>query len=114
MQIPVQVTFHGMPASAALDTAIRQYAGKFDRFHPHLISCRAVVEQVARHKRQGKEYVVRLDLKVSGAEIAVSREHSEDAFVAVREAFDAARRRLEDHARRRQGARLRRKAGRAA
>jgi ribosome-associated translation inhibitor RaiA len=104
MQIPVQVTFHGMPASAALETAIRQYAGKFDRFHPHLISCRAVVEQVARHQRQGKEYTVRLDIRVKGGEIAINRDHAEDAFVAVREAFDAARRRLEDHARRRRGA----------
>jgi ribosome-associated translation inhibitor RaiA len=104
MQIPVQVTFHGMPASAALDTAIRQYAGKFDRFHPHLIRCRAVVEHVARHQRQGKEYRVRLDIRVKGGEIAINRDHAEDAFVAVREAFDAARRRLEDHARRRRGA----------
>ncbi len=104
MQIPVQVTFHGMPASAALDTAIRQYAAKFDRFHPHLISCRAVIERVARHKRQGKEYAVRLDLRVKGGEIAINRDHDEDAFVAVREAFGAARRRLEDHARRRRGA----------
>lgn len=104
MQIPVQVTFHGMPASAALETAIRQYAGKFDRFHPHLISCRAVVEHVARHQRQGKEYTVRLDIRVKGGEIAINRDHAEDAFVAVREAFDAARRRLEDHARRRRGA----------
>jgi ribosome-associated translation inhibitor RaiA len=104
MQIPVQVTFHSMPASAALETAIRQYAGKFDRFHPHLISCRIVVEHVARHKRQGKEYTVRLDIRVKGSEIAINRDHAEDAFVAVREAFDAARRRLEDHARRRRGA----------
>jgi ribosome-associated translation inhibitor RaiA len=104
MQTPVQVTFHGMPASAALETAIRGYAGKFDRFHPHLISCRAVVERIARHKRRGNEYTVRLDIRVKGGEIAISRDHAEDALVAVREAFGAARRRLEDHARRRRGA----------
>lgn len=103
MQIPIQVTFHGMPQSAALDTAIRQHAGKLDRFHPHLISLRAVIEQVARHKQQGKEFTVRLDIKVKGGEIAINRDHDEDVFVAVRDAFDAARRKLEDHARRQRG-----------
>ena len=103
MQIPIQVTFHGMPQSAALDTAIRQHAGKLDRFHPHVISFRAVVEQIARHKQQGKEFQVRLDIKVSGGEIAINRDHDEDPFVAVRDAFDAARRKLEDHARRQRG-----------
>ncbi|MFY9317628.1 MAG: HPF/RaiA family ribosome-associated protein [Burkholderiales bacterium] len=103
MQIPIQVTFHGMPQSAALDTAIRQHAGKLDRFHPHMMSLRAVVEQVARHKQQGKEFTVRLDIKVAGSEIAINRDHDEDPFVAVRDAFGAARRKLEDHARRQRG-----------
>ena len=103
MQIPIQVTFHGMPQSAALDTAIRQHAGKLDRFHPHMMSLRAVVGQMARHKQQGKEFAVRLDIKVKGGEIAIHRDHDEDVFVAVRDAFDAARRKLEDHARRRRG-----------
>ena len=103
MQIPIQVTFHGMAQSAALDTAIRQHAGKLDRFHPHMMSLHAVVEEVARHKQQGKEFKVRLDIKVAGGEIAVNRDHDEDPFVAVRDAFDAARRKLEDHTRRQRG-----------
>ena len=101
MQLPIQITFHGMAPSAALDAAIREHAGKLDHFHPQLISCRAVVEEVARHKQQGKEFRVRLDLKVVGAEIAINHARSEDPFVATRDAFDAARRKLEDHARRR-------------
>jgi ribosome-associated translation inhibitor RaiA len=103
MQTPIQVTFHGMAQSAALDTAIRQQASKLDRFQPHLMSLRAVVEQVARHKQQGKEFTLRLDLKVKGGEIVINRDHHEDAFATVREAFDAARRKLEDHARKRRG-----------
>jgi ribosome-associated translation inhibitor RaiA len=68
-----------------------------------VISFRAVVEQVARHKLQGKEFSVRLDIKVAGGEIAINRDHDEDPFVAVRDAFDAARRKLEDHTRRQRG-----------
>ncbi len=103
MELPIQITFRGMDPSAALETAIRERAEKLDRFHPHVMSCRAVVEEAARHKNQGKLFVVRLDIKVAGAEIAVNREHSEDAFVAMRDAFDAARRQLEDQARRQRG-----------
>ncbi len=103
MQLPIQVTFRGMARSAALDEAIQERAAKLGNFHPHLVSCRAVVEEAARHKQKGKEFVVRLDIKVAEGEIAINRDHSEDAFVAVRDAFDAARRQLEDHARRQRG-----------
>lgn len=103
MEIPIQITFHGLAHSPALEAAIRERAGKLDRFHQHVMSCRAVVEEVARHKNQGKEFAVRLDIKVAGGEVAVNREHNEDAFVAVRDAFDAARRQLEDLARRQRG-----------
>ena len=104
MEIPIQITFHGMASSAALETAIRERAAKLDRFHPHVMSCRAVVEEDARHKSQGKLFVVRLNIKAAGGEVAVNHEHSEDAFVAMRDAFDAARRQLEDLARRQRGA----------
>lgn len=100
MELPIQVTFHGMDASPALDTAIREKAGKLDRFHPHVMSCRAVVEETGLHKTHGRMFAVRLDIKVKGAEIAITREHDEDPFVAVRDAFDVAKRQLEERSRR--------------
>ena len=110
MQLPVRVTFHGMRHSAALEETIRNRVARLERSHPRLISCRAVLGHAARHKQQGKEFVVRLDIKVSGAEIAINRDHSEDPFVAVRDAFDAARRKLNAFARRKSGAGKRRAA----
>ena len=103
MELPIQITFRGMAPSAALEATVRDRASKLEQFHPHVMSCRVVIETPARHKQQGKEFVARLDIKVAGAEIAITREHSEDPFVAVRDAFDAARRKLEDHARRQRG-----------
>jgi len=103
MQLPLQITFRGLPHSDALETAIRERAVKLDRFHPRITSCRVVIEQAGRHQQQGKQFVVRLDIGVPGAEIAVNRDHAEDAMVAVRDAFDAARRKLEDHAREQRG-----------
>jgi hypothetical protein len=53
----------------------------------------------ARHKRQGKEFTARIDLKVPGSEIAVTHAHDEDPQIALRDAFDAACRQLEDYTR---------------
>jgi ribosome-associated translation inhibitor RaiA len=96
MELPLQITFRGLAHSPALDELIRERAGRLEKFHPHLLSCRVVIELAGRHQHQGKHFVVRLGLKVPGEEIAVDRQHDEDPQVAVREAFDAARRMLED------------------
>ena len=99
MQLPVQVTYRGMVSSAALEDAVREKAAKLEQFHPRLTSCRVVIEEAARHKTQGKQFVVHVDLTAPGGEIAVNRDHDEDVYVALRDAFDAARRKLEDFAR---------------
>jgi ribosomal subunit interface protein len=103
MQIPLQISLHGIGHSDALYNAIREKAEKLDRYYDHIMSCRVVLELAGRHKRQGKQFSVRIDLKVPGGEIAVTKEHDEDVQVALREAFDAARRRLEDYARGQRG-----------
>ena len=103
MQIPVQVSFHGIEHSDALYNAIREKAEKLDRYYEHIVSCRVVVEVAGRHKQHGKQCVVRIDLKAPGGEIVVTHQHDEDLQIALRDAFDAARRRLEDYARTQRG-----------
>lgn len=103
MQIPLQISLHGLPHSEALDKAIREKAAKLDHFYGHVMSCRVAVEMVAKHKTHGRPYGVRIDLKVPGGEIAVTHAHDEDLQVALRDAFDAARRKLEDYARTQRG-----------
>jgi ribosomal subunit interface protein len=103
MKIPLQVSFHGIGHSDALYDAIREKAGKLERYYPHIVSCRVVLELGARQQRKGKQFAARIDLKVPGGEIAVTHEHDEDVQVALRDAFDAARRRLEDYARTQRG-----------
>jgi cold shock CspA family protein len=94
-----------MPHSEAIELAIRERAEKLDRFCDLIMGCRVVVEARHRQHHQGKLYHVRIDLTVSGEEIVVSREPAlhhahEDIYVTIRDAFDAARRRIEDYARR--------------
>ena len=109
MQLPLQISFHNMDASDAVDARIREKAAKLDRFADRIMSCRVVVEAPNRRGHKGKLYHVRIDMTVPGAgEIVVNREapenHAhEDVYVAVRDAFNAAARQLEDHARKRRG-----------
>jgi ribosomal subunit interface protein len=103
MQIPLQISLHGIAPSNALHNAIREKAEKLDRYYDRIMSCRVVLELGARHRRRGKQFSVRIDLRVPGGEIAVTHEHDEDLQVALRDAFDAARRRLEDYARGQRG-----------
>jgi ribosomal subunit interface protein len=97
MQTPLQITFRDMPHSDALETHIREKAQKLEQFYPSLIGCRVVVEQVGKHHQHGNPFNIRIDLTVPRAEIVIDRQENEDAYVALRDAFDAAKRRLEDH-----------------
>jgi ribosomal subunit interface protein len=96
MKLPLQITFHGLDRSPALEAAIEEKAAKLEQFHPSIIGCRVTVTQESRHHAQGRLVNVRIDLTVPDRELAITNKQHEDAFVAVREAFDAARRVLQD------------------
>ena len=104
----LQITFRNMPPSAAVRANIQKHADKLALLHDHIMSCRVVVRAPHRHHRKGSLYQVSIDAKVPGTEIAVNRDPGEhhahqDINVAVRDAFNALARRLEDVARRRRG-----------
>lgn len=103
MELPLQVTLRDIAPSEAVESYIRERADKLEAFHPHLMSCRVVVEAPVRHHRKGGPFTVRIDITVPGDEIVINRKADEDLYVAIREAFDAVRRRLEDHVRRQRG-----------
>ena len=103
MQIPLQITFHDLPPSDAIEAQIRQKVEKLNRFYDRIISCRVVVEAPHRHHHQGNIYHVRIDLTVPQGELVINRNSSqnhahEDLYVAIRDAFAAAQRRLKSYA----------------
>lgn len=108
MKLPLQISFRNMNPSPAVEARVREKARKLDRFFDQIMSCRVVVEQHHRHHHKGNLYHVRVDLTVPDGELVVNREPDdhrahEDVYVAVRNAFDAIQRRIEDYARRRRG-----------
>lgn len=103
MQEALQITLRDIPQSDALEAHIRDKASKLELFYPHIQSCRVVVEMPHKHKHQGKVFAVSIDLRVPGSELVVNRDRHEDVYVALRDAFDHARRKLEDYGRRQRG-----------
>ena len=104
MDVPLELSFRNMDSSEAIETNVREKVDKLERYFGRINSCRVVVEAPHRHRRKGKIYHVRIDVGVPGRNIIVDRDphenHAhEDVYVAIRDAFDAARRQLEDHSR---------------
>lgn len=126
MQLTPTITFRGMEPSAALEADIRTRIAKLETYYHPIMGCRVIVEPGQRHHAAGNRYHVRIDLTVPTEEIVVAHDASlhgsaqdtdarkatkrgetdperKHARVAVREAFDIARRRLQDFARRQRG-----------
>jgi ribosomal subunit interface protein len=96
MPLSLQITARGISLSEATEADIRAKAANLETYYDGIMSCRVVVEGPVRHHREGP-FTVRIDLSVPGAELVVARQADADLYVAIRDAFDAARRRLEDY-----------------
>jgi ribosomal subunit interface protein len=108
MKLPLEIVFRNLDPSAAVEAKIRERAEKLETFYQDIMRCQVVVEADHKHHHKGNLYHVRIDLTVPDAELVASREPEEhhaheDVYVAIRDAFDAIRRQLEDYARRRRG-----------
>ena len=126
MQLTPNITFRGVERTDALETEILTRLRKLETYCRRIMGCRVLVELVQRHHQAGNRYHVRIDLTVPGEEIVIAHEaglhgtaqdmdaeklpkvaesdpERKHARVAIREAFDIARRRLQDYARRQRG-----------
>ena len=108
MAFPLQITFRQTPASAALESRIRELAARLERFSTEIIRCHVIVQPPSHHQRQGSLYDFTLELTLPDARVTVRHTHPEDhahedPYVALRDAFTAARRKLQDYERKRRG-----------
>ena len=101
--LPVQITIRDIPISSAIEFLIRKKAEKLKQFYDRISSCRVVLELPQKHKHQGKIYNVRIDMTVPGKEFVSTHKHDQDIYVAIRDAFKAIERQLEEHSRKRHG-----------
>lgn len=104
MQVPLEIKFHNLDPSPAIEDAVRRRTAKLERFSPDIVSCRVTIEVPHRHQTQGNLYGVTVDLRMPGGEVVASRKPAarhdhENLYVALRDAFRAARRQVQDHVR---------------
>lgn len=108
MTVPLQVTFRDIDPSPAVEAAIEEHAAKLERFHSRIVVCHVTVEARHHHRHKGRLYNVRIDITVPGGEVLAVHGHPqdhahEDVYIAVRDAFNAATRQLEDRVRKKGG-----------
>lgn len=109
MHTPLQLTFEHIGHSDAIEARIREEAAKLEQFYDRITSMRVVVARPQHRQHKGDIYQIRIHVTVPGtADLAISREPAatgahEDVYVTIRDAFKAARRQLQDLARKRQG-----------
>jgi cold shock CspA family protein len=105
MQKGLEISFHGLDASPAIEHEIREYVTKLEKFYERLVGCRVVVEAQHRQHRTGNVFDVHIELFVPGQDIVVSRAPHKpkekyatpDIHTSLREAFEAAERQLKDY-----------------
>lgn len=108
MNIPTTVTFQGMDASDALRNTIETHVKRLGRFAGDIQSCRVVVSASEHRRHHGNRYNVHASVAMRDRGIEAGRTSTpdsshEDPYAAVTQTFDALRRRIEDHVRRRRG-----------
>lgn len=114
MQHPIRITVRGFERSEALDTAVKHRSEKIEQICPNLIGCEVTVELEEHSKQHGNHYVVKVVLQIPGNDIVIDHQRAEDAYVALRDAFDAAERKVKAVAERQRGSdRAKRRTGAA-
>ena len=105
MQEPLQVTFHNLDRSDALDARVRERVARMERYYDGVIGCRVTIE--APHKQPHKSTLgITINVRVPGKDIVIKREarlHETDGhqetYRVVNDAFDTIDRQLEEFAR---------------
>ena len=108
MKMPLQITFKGIPSSPAIATSVREHATRLAGVDDRIVRSHGAAGGPRHRHHTANPFGLRIVLTVPGDEIVVSRDpgkdHArEDMNVAIRDAFNAATRQLEDYARRRRG-----------
>lgn len=99
-----QITFRHLEPSPALRARIERLVARLHHLSPRLLDCRVTVCLPPQHQVSGGRFEVDIDLHIPGAWLPVHHAHAADgshadAYVAVRDAFRAARRKLLDYER---------------
>jgi ribosome-associated translation inhibitor RaiA len=90
-------TFRDMPTSPAMQVAVERWSERLAQVSDRIVGCHVSIEKPHRHHIHGSPFLIHVALAVPGGHIDVSNQRSPNAYVALADAFRAARRQLIDH-----------------
>jgi ribosome-associated translation inhibitor RaiA/cold shock CspA family protein len=99
VQRPLKIIARDFTLSEAFEHEIRDKAAALDTYFDAIVGCDVTVEAPVEHHRRGGPFDVKIRLTVPGKELVANRQIEEGLAAAIREAFDAIRRQLEDYVR---------------
>ena len=94
MQLPLDLRFVGLEPSEAVESFVRARIRDVARLCPDVTAWRVTVQH--EQEIQGRPVAVRVEATLPRQDVAFTRVHDEDVYVALREAFDAACRNMEN------------------
>jgi len=103
MKFPLLITSRGITLTPTIESAIREKAKKLETFSDKIINCRVTVCSPHRHHHKGNLFNIIINIKIPNKEILVKREPREDLYLSIRDAFDAAKRQLNNYSRKQRG-----------
>lgn len=109
MQVPLEITYHGVTKSEAIDQYVRDKAAHMEKFCNHISRCDIVIEQPNATKQHGSQFRVRIDVTVPPHhELVVdekpeSHDMHEPLQKVVNDAFKSMERQLRDLSDKQQG-----------
>src|SRR6185295_8039259 len=66
METPLEITFHNLPSSPAIEADIEKRVAKLEKLYGNLISCRVSVESPHNQHRTGNTYEVHIEMHLPG------------------------------------------------
>ncbi|MEZ5826230.1 MAG: HPF/RaiA family ribosome-associated protein [Geminicoccaceae bacterium] len=97
MDKPLQVTFHNLEHSDAVEEDVRARMKKLDEVCDRITSGRVVIDSPHRSSDRARTFTVRIELGLPKNDIVVSRDPVPDIQQAVAGAFDIAKKRLREY-----------------
>jgi putative sigma-54 modulation protein len=101
MITPVEIHFHGIEKSEAIEERVRWKVSKLEKHFGRITRCRVVLEAPHRSPTKPKVYQIKIELSLPRQQpIVVSHERegshaSEELLLALRDAFEAALRKVD-------------------
>jgi ribosome-associated translation inhibitor RaiA len=101
MNTPVEIHFHGIEKSEAIEKRVREKVSKLERHFGRITRCRVVLEAPHRTPAKAKVYQIKIEIGMPRQQaVVISHERegshaNEELPLAIRDAFEAAVRKID-------------------